>query len=122
MSTDEEPTLDLTPQKPPLDDLRRIAFENVMAQREEVLRAFIAKYGLLPDKDEVTMEHRRFLTRAEAAQFLSISPATLANFAWRGCGPPIIRLSGRCVRYDIEALIAWAKSKEEAQNIGGDYE
>lgn len=56
MSTDEEPTLDLTPQKPTLDDLMRVAFENIMAQREEVLRAFIAKHGLLPDKVEQIIE------------------------------------------------------------------
>ena len=58
MSTDEKETLDLTPQKPPMDDLMRVAFENIMAQREEVLRAFIAKHGLLPDKVEQIIEKR----------------------------------------------------------------
>lgn len=55
---------------------------------------------------------KRFLSRDEAAQFLGLRPQTLANLSWRNEGPPFIRLSERCVRYDLIELISWMKSRE----------
>lgn len=51
--------------------------------------------------------------RKDAAKFLGVSEQTLANWAWRGgLGPPFIAINSRCIRYDRETLIAWAKSRE----------
>jgi predicted DNA-binding transcriptional regulator AlpA len=55
---------------------------------------------------------RRFLSREEAARFLGLGVQTLANLAWKNEGPPAIRLSRRCVRYDIYELVSWMKAKE----------
>ena len=55
---------------------------------------------------------KRFLTREQAAEFLGLKAQTLANMTWRGEGPPNIRISSRCIRYDLDELVAWAKSLE----------
>lgn len=59
------------------------------------------------------MVERRFLKCGEAAELLRWSPQTLANKRWRGEGPPFIRLSARCVRYDLGELIEWVRSHQE---------
>ncbi len=58
------------------------------------------------------IETKRFLNRKEAAEFLGLSPQTLANYSWRGEGPPFIRISDRCIRYDWAELAAWMKARE----------
>jgi predicted DNA-binding transcriptional regulator AlpA len=60
----------------------------------------------------VQIENKRFINREEAAEFLGLSPQTLANYSWRGEGPPFIRISDRCVRYDRDELMAWMKARE----------
>ena len=51
------------------------------------------------------------LTRSEAAHLLGVSPAYLANAAWRGDGPVLIRLGHRTVRYRRDALDAWLAAR-----------
>jgi predicted DNA-binding transcriptional regulator AlpA len=60
--------------------------------------------------------NKRFLSRAEAAEFLGLRPQTLANFSWQGQGPPFVRISLRCVRYDPDELMAWMKAREVRPN------
>lgn len=48
----------------------------------------------------------------ETARFLHISEQTLANWRWRGCGPPYLKING-AVRYDPEAVRAWAASQTQ---------
>jgi len=48
-----------------------------------------------------------YLRRAEVATRLKIEPKTLANWALEGKGPPVVRLGGHLVRYELGALIAW---------------
>jgi predicted DNA-binding transcriptional regulator AlpA len=55
---------------------------------------------------------KRFLTRDEAARFLGLRPQTLSNMIWQGSGPPFVRLSSRCLRYDKDELLAWMKERE----------
>jgi predicted DNA-binding transcriptional regulator AlpA len=55
---------------------------------------------------------KRFLTRDEAAKFWGLAVQTLANLSWRGEGPPFVRLSERCVRYDRDELLARMKARE----------
>jgi predicted DNA-binding transcriptional regulator AlpA len=55
---------------------------------------------------------KKFLTRVEAAAFLGLRPQTLANLTWQNSGPPYVRLSSRCLRYDRDALLAWMQARE----------
>ena len=55
---------------------------------------------------------KQFITRKEAAHFLGLRPQTLANWQWLNEGPPFIRISERCVRYDVNELVAWMKAQE----------
>jgi len=51
-----------------------------------------------------------FVDRAEAARILGVKPATLADWAVRGCGPQMVKM-GRSVRYEVQALLAYAESR-----------
>ncbi len=51
-------------------------------------------------------------TSAETAGFLRLSEQTLANWRWRGCGPPYLKING-AVRYDPEAVRAWVASQTQ---------
>jgi predicted DNA-binding transcriptional regulator AlpA len=53
---------------------------------------------------------KEFLSRSEAAELLGLRKQTLANYLWRGNGPPVTKLSPRCVRYNRTALLKWAES------------
>jgi predicted DNA-binding transcriptional regulator AlpA len=55
---------------------------------------------------------KKFLNRVEAAAFLGLRPQTLSNLIWRHEGPPYVRLSSRCIRYDRDELIVWMKQRE----------
>ncbi len=48
----------------------------------------------------------RFLTPAEAAQYLRTSAAALANHRYRGTGPPYLKF-GRRVLYDLRDIQIW---------------
>lgn len=51
------------------------------------------------------------LTPDEAAEWLRVSPSTLANWRYLRTGPPYLR-QGRVVRYRADALTAWAAKNE----------
>jgi hypothetical protein len=51
-------------------------------------------------------------TSRETADFLRLSEQTLANWRWRGCGPPFLKING-AVRYDPEAVRAWTASQTQ---------
>lgn len=53
---------------------------------------------------------KQYLTRTEAAEMLGLKTQTLANWSWRGEGPPVVHLSQRCVRYHRATLLEWAQS------------
>ena len=55
-----------------------------------------------------------YLTRQAAADFISIKPATLRSWHYRGGGPPMVKF-GRMCRYEQSKLIAWAA--EQARKI-----
>jgi predicted DNA-binding transcriptional regulator AlpA len=58
------------------------------------------------------MDMERLLKRSEAAEFIGWKTQTLANRAWKGQGPPFIRLSSRSIRYRLGDLLAWAKTHQ----------
>ncbi|BDU78156.1 helix-turn-helix transcriptional regulator [Mesoterricola sediminis] len=42
-----------------------------------------------------------------AASLLGVSRHTLEDWRWKRLGPPWIRISRSCVRYDLDALRRW---------------
>jgi len=54
---------------------------------------------------------REIATTREAAAFLRLSPRTLERWRYLGCGPPYLKLGGRCV-YDLAALDGWVAAQE----------
>ncbi len=44
---------------------------------------------------------REIATTREAAAFLRLSPRTLERWRYLGCGPPYLKLGGRCVYCEI---------------------
>ncbi len=54
---------------------------------------------------------RRYLTTADAARYLAIGLQTLPKLRLRGSGPQYLKF-GRSVRYAIEDLDAWARSRK----------
>ncbi len=61
-------------------------------------------------------ERPQIVRSREAARILGVSPRTLSNWRWKGKGPRVVRLSARCVGYDIRDLIDYLESRKE----GGD--
>jgi hypothetical protein len=53
-----------------------------------------------------------YLTPAQAAARLNMSPAALAQTRTRGTGPPFIRVSPQCIRYEAEALTDWMRARQ----------
>jgi len=51
-------------------------------------------------------------TPQETAVFLRLSEQTLANWRWRGCGPPYQKING-AVRYDPAAVREWATDRTQ---------
>lgn len=49
----------------------------------------------------------RLLTPVEVSEYLGCSIDTLRRWRAEATGPPAIKLSGRCVRYEAAALRAW---------------
>jgi hypothetical protein len=54
---------------------------------------------------------RRMLTTERTAEFLGVSGWTL--FLWRknGIGPPYLRFSRNAVRYSVDDLMAWLRTR-----------
>ena len=49
------------------------------------------------------MSDHRLLNESEAAEFLSLSPKTLARWRWSGKPPRFLKIGG-AVRYDLKDL------------------
>jgi len=47
------------------------------------------------------------LTEKEAAALLNVTPSCLQAWRYRGEGPPFIKISARCVRYEWIDLQEW---------------
>jgi predicted DNA-binding transcriptional regulator AlpA len=55
----------------------------------------------------------RLVDEKKIGEILGWSRQTLSNKRWAGNdGPPYIRLSARCIRYDIDEVMKWAKARE----------
>ncbi|WP_174186695.1 helix-turn-helix transcriptional regulator [Nocardia barduliensis] len=54
--------------------------------------------------------HKRWLTRAEAGEYLGVHPRTLANWAARGQGPRYSKPSGNSCMYRLTDLDAYLEA------------
>jgi predicted DNA-binding transcriptional regulator AlpA len=50
-------------------------------------------------------------TTEQVAEFLGQRPRTIAEKRGRGDGPPYVKLSSRCVRYEAHAVRAWVADR-----------
>ena len=64
------------------------------------------------------IEHMRYLTTEDAAQWLKLSKRYLEALRLRGGGPHFISY-GRAVRYAVEDLDAWAASRKRKSTSDG---
>lgn len=60
-----------------------------------------------------------WLSTKEAARFLGIHPDTLRRWRREGIGPRYSRI-GRLIRYHVDTLDEWLRSKEQDSQQGGD--
>ena len=49
----------------------------------------------------------KLLTTSQVADKLQLSESTLEDWRWKRSGPPFLRISRGCVRYEEDALEAW---------------
>ncbi len=54
----------------------------------------------------------RLLREGDAAELLTVSPRTLADWRYTGGGPRYIRLSGRAIRYRLAELERFIAERE----------
>jgi len=64
----------------------------------------------LETKEDINMQ-RSYLTVRQTAELLQLSESTLNLWRYRGAGPPFLKI-GRRVRYDLETVNEWVKSRE----------
>lgn len=66
------------------------------------------------------MPSHRLLTTPEAAAYLGVKPGTLADWRWRGGGPPYRKIGKKAIRYALEDLEAWVLSHPLQQHTATD--
>lgn len=60
-------------------------------------------------KSGAASSHQKILlTESEAAEAIGLTRRFLQNRRNRGDGPPYVRISSRCIRYEPHVLRAWA--------------
>ena len=64
----------------------------------------------MSDKPQSLSPIRRRLDTNQAAELLGLSARTLSTWRCRGDGPPFLKIGG-AVRYDEQALEAWAATR-----------
>jgi len=56
---------------------------------------------------------KRYLTAKEAAQLLNTSPGVLANWRYRGEGPPYYRVGKKKILYSVEEAEDWIQKGKQ---------
>lgn len=57
------------------------------------------------------MNSDRFITPKKTAEILQVKDRTLEQWRLYGKGPPYIRVSRRCIRYDEQAVRQWMEAR-----------
>ncbi|MFP7673127.1 helix-turn-helix transcriptional regulator [Marivita sp. S0852] len=64
---------------------------------------------------EIQITNPKLMTPRQVCDFLQISERQFYEWKRAGDSPPAIYWSERTVRYDLDAVMAWAKQKEVGQ-------
>ena len=64
--------------------------------------------------------NKRLVGQKEAAEYLSLSEATMERDRWRGGDIPYIRIGPRAIRYDLEQLDDYI-DRNTVKNISEKY-
>lgn len=75
----------------------------------------------MTDRSEAAPPAKRLLRAPEAAEFLGVKVATLADWRLTGKGPAFRRL-GRAVAYDISDLNAWVDQRPAFRSTAAAHE
>jgi len=59
----------------------------------------------------------RYLTPAQVAELLQVSPRTISRWALQDASMPCIRLPGRVVRFEEGALLRWLERKRQGRSV-----
>ena len=87
----------------------RVTIDDPDTGRRVDLRSVVEQAPLpvaLPPAAQAVLDGDPGLTRDQAAAFLAVSPATLAEWASKQRGPPYFDI-GAAVRYPLSGLIEW---------------
>ena len=57
---------------------------------------------------------KQVLTPAQAAEYLGVTPGTLANWRSTKIGPPFSKINKKCVRYLRDQLDKWVREQQGA--------
>ena len=57
---------------------------------------------------------RRYIDEFAAGEYLGLTARTLQQWRRDGVGPAYVRVSSRCVRYDVQVLDAWMAARVRA--------
>ena len=68
--------------------------------------------------DTATTRLPELMSTAELAEYLGVPVSTLAQWRYRGGGPPGIRV-GRHVRYSTGDVAAWLDGRSDSRREGG---
>ena len=69
------------------------------------------------DELEFQLTIPKFMTPRQVCDFLQISERVFYEWKREGDTPPAMYWSERTVRYDRDAVVAWAKSKEVGAGV-----
>jgi predicted DNA-binding transcriptional regulator AlpA len=53
----------------------------------------------------------KLLNTSQVAEKLQLSRSTLEDWRWKRQGPPFLRISRGCIRYDEDALDVWIRER-----------
>ena len=65
----------------------------------EATPAELAAVDQAPESGASLGYWHELLPETETAGFLDVTPRALQSWRQRGCGPPFVRISARCVKY-----------------------
>lgn len=52
------------------------------------------------------------LTTGDVARYLGLKRRTIVSWREKGRGPQYIRISSRCIRYEVDAVLKWLKCQQ----------
>jgi hypothetical protein len=101
------------------DPVTTLAIQLTVAELEAMIDRILERRStavVTPAPPPLPVKHH-FLTQHQAAELLQLNPGTLSIWRTKRVGPPFVRLRGRSVRYDQQALLQWASNPEASTHL-----